>query len=268
MTTSATPTILNAGPHAWAFEAFAQRMAQVLGVQVVSEPSDAFLLLAWDQPAPPPGRSFVPHLGVQVASDKRLVAEHFMREAVPAPESRLLDSWSAVEALVHAWPEDTWVLKYPTGSGGAGHRLLGHDPVEPRDWPRPFLLQRFVPMERPEVFRLFGVAGEIFGFNARRFPEGTPASPWVAHARGARYEVIRDVPAEAIEVTRRALAATELLTSFGCVDLVHDGQGWLALEVGTDGANGHVDRDLGDVGLERELDDRYARAFWDWAKRS
>jgi hypothetical protein len=47
------------------------------------------------------------------------------------------------------------------------------------------------------------------------------------------------------------------------VDLLHKPTGeWLVLEVGTDGLFNHVDRDLGDPDLERELLRRVAESFW------
>lgn len=262
--TERAAAIVNSGPLDWAFSEFAARMAKVLWLDVVATPPDAFFLLAWEGEEPPSGRSFIPFHAIQIAGDKRLMADRFIANDIPIPETRSIATWADVMEVVRASPTKSWVLKYPTASGGSGHRLLEHDATEPREWPTPFLLQRFVTMARPEVYRLYAVAGEIFGFNARRFPKEVAPSPWVAHARGARYEVLREVPEEAIEVTRRALAATDLLDSFGCVDLLHDGERWLALEVGTDGACGHVDRDLGDATLADELDRRFAIAFWRW----
>ena len=110
---------------------------------------------------------------------------------------------------------------------------------------------------------MFCAAGELFGWVVRRFPDGTRQSPWVAHARGARYVRLGDPPSQALEVARRALVATRLWDSFGCVDLLRKPGGqWVVLEVGTDGLFNHVDRDLGDADLERELHQRVANAFW------
>lgn len=258
--------ILNAGPLAWAFEDFARHMANVLWLDVVQEPPPRFLMLAWDEDSPAPsGDSFVPRHAIEIAGDKRLIAERFAAHGVPMPETRLLDTWADVERVITSDADETWVLKYPTASGGSGHRLLRRDATEPKDWPRPFVLQRFVRMPRPEVYRLYAIAGETFGWNARRFRDDQPASPWVAHARGARYVVIGEAPSEAVAAARAALVATDLIDSFGCADLVYDGAQWLVLEVGTDGACGHVDRDVGDAALAREIDRRFAEAFWAWA---
>ncbi|HTV40233.1 MAG TPA: hypothetical protein VMF08_06645 [Candidatus Sulfotelmatobacter sp.] len=110
--------------------------------------------------------------------------------------------------------------------------------------------------------------GELFGWVARRFPAGIRPSPWVAHARGAQYVWPGDPPPQALVVARRALVATGLYNSFGCVDLLRNPAGkWLALEVGTDGLVNHVDRDLGHPEFEKDLSRRIADAFWKSAQR-
>lgn len=263
MPSSPAPSIVNAGPLEWAFRDFAQTMSRVLWVDVVEEPTDHYFLLAWDGPHPS-GSSFVPYDAIQTAGDKRLIAAAFARHDVPTPETQLLATWAEVSAWVDTRSDSDWVLKYPTASGGSGHRLITPSTPEPRDWPTPFVVQRFVSMARPEVFRIYGVAGETFGFNARRFPSGVEPSPWVAHARGARYEHAGVPPEGAVAAARAAMQACDLLDSFGCADLVFDGDRWLALEVGTDGACGHVDRDVDDAALRAELDGRTATAFWRW----
>jgi hypothetical protein len=105
---------------------------------------------------------------------------------------------------------------------------------------------------------------------ARAGPGGRPAAPsadptWVAHARGARYEPAGTPPAEALSAAQAALSAVGLLKSFGCADLLRRPSGeWVVLEVGTDGLVNHVDRELSDPVLEREILERTARAFWAW----
>jgi len=70
-----------------------------------------------------------------------------------------------------------------------------------------------------------------------------------------------------VEAARRALVATDLIESFGCVDLLCRPTGeWVVLEVGTDGLFNHIDRDLGDVRLESEILRRITAAFWRGAK--
>ena len=120
-------------------------------------------------------------------------------------------------------------------------------------------------MERPEVYRTCAAGGTTFGWTVRRFPAGAKASPWVAHARGARYERAGEAPAAATAAARAALTATGLLDSFGCVDLLQKPTGeWVVLEVGTDGLVNHVDRDVGDADTEAEIARRITEAFWKW----
>jgi hypothetical protein len=249
--------VLNQGGGAWAFEAVAERLARALWVDVSDEPGDWNLVLAWDGTEPPGGRSFVPPAAAAVAADKRLQVERFREHGVPTPRTVLLDALEGPPPSGSA--SGRWVVKYPTSSGASGHRFLG-EPV-PTDWPRPFVVQEFVELDPPEVYRLYGAGGDLFGWNVRRFGPDQPASPWVAHATGARYVHLGPSPAGATAAARRALAACGLLGSFGCVDLLPSPDGWLVLEVGTDGPAGHVDRDVGEP-LATELDRRLAGAFW------
>ena len=107
----------------------------------------------------------------------------------------------------------------------------------------------------------------MFGWVARRFPAGSKPSPWVAHARGARYVKLDKAPGEAGEAAKLALVATGLWDSFGCVDLLCKPTGeWVVLEVGTDGLVNHVDRDVGDTLFERQIEERITAAFWRVAK--
>lgn len=157
-------------------------------------------------------------------------------------------------------------MKWPIGCGASGHRMISVDDENSpgADWPRPFVLQKFIRLARPEVFRLYAIGGETFGWNARRFPSGSPASPYspfVAHARGARYEDAGPLPPDAEATARAALEAAGLLGSFGCADLMRDADGrWLALEVNTDGVWQHVDRDVQPRSILDELNVRLARA--------
>lgn len=260
--------ILNSGPGAWAFEAHARRLSQRLGVEVRSEPADYLYLLGWDAPEPPPCREmFIPYASIQVAGDKRLQARLFAQHGVATPETHLIESRERLSAFLAARPDREWALKYPTGCGASGHRFLHAETRLPDDWPVPFVVQEFIRMPEPEVYRLYGAGGEPFGWNVRRFPPGTRSSPWVAHVQGARYAMPGAAPAEAEAEARRALEATGLLGSFGCVDLLHSPEGrWLVLEVGTDGLFNHVDRELGLPEVEAEVETRLAQSFQKWRK--
>ncbi len=255
-------TILNAGESAWVFEEHAQHMAQVLGVPLQDTPADWNYVLGWDDNLPLNSESFVPLSAIHLASDKRLLAQCFLENDVNTPRTVSLDSEAEVRDFVAKNQDDAWVLKWPTGCGATGHRLVSHDSTIPHDWPQPFIVQQFIRLARPEVYRLYAVAGETFGWNARRFPPGAKVSPFVAHAQGARYEDAGTVPHEAEVQARRAMQATGMLGSFGCADLMCNADGeWLVLEVGTDGIWTHVDRDIKVGGIEAEIDARLAQAF-------
>jgi hypothetical protein len=260
--------VLNSGNGGWGFEPLALQLSSALGVDVASEPRRFNYLLHVEDTEQPVGfHVFIPTKAVRLASDKRLLAAVFNEHGVPSPETHLLDSFDQVLRFVREHPGSEWCLKYPTSCGASGHRLISEASAEPPNWPRPFIVQEFIRLECPEVYRTYCAAGELFGWVARRFPEGTRLSPWVAHARGACYVRLDEPPAAALEGARRALVATGLWDSFGCADLLRKPTGeWVVLEVGTDGLFNHVDRDLGDQEFERELHRRVADAFWKAAR--
>lgn len=265
MTPSMNAAVLNAGDGACFFEEHAQRMAQALGVGVTSSPMEHNYVLGWPGEEPPAGQSFIPFPSILLSADKRLLAEAFAQHGVATPQTYLLDTERDVRQLLRAESENQWVLKWPTGCGASGHRLLGLDDPIPTPWPRPFVLQEFIQLDAPEVYRLYCVAGETFGWNARRFPAGTSPSPFVAHARGAKYEEAGRVPEEAEALARQAFQATNLLDSFGCADLMRNNSGlWLILEANTDGVQSHVDRDIGVGNIAQDIDKRLGRAFQAW----
>lgn len=261
--------ILNSGSGSWAFEPVALRLSSVLRVDIANKPRRFNYVLGVEDTGMLHGcGSFIPLPAIRLASDKRLLTSAFAEHGVPTPITHLLRSFAEVRAHVADHPETEWCLKYPTSCGGTGHRLVTATTEEPANWPTPFILQEFIRLERPEVHRTYCAGGELFGWVSRRFPEGTRSSPWVAHARGARYVNLGDLPADVVEPARRALIAAGLHDSFGCVDLLRRPTGeWVVLEVGTDGIFNHVDRELDDSDLERELDQRIAKAFWRVAQR-
>lgn len=260
--------VLNAGESAWIFEAHAQHMAQVLNVPLRETPAEFNYVLGWDETQLMHGESFISREAMRLSCDKRLMAQCFLENDVATPRTVLIESESEMRDFLRENRETEWVLKWPTGCGATGHRLVFHDAVVPQDWPRPFIVQQFIRLERPEVYRLYAVAGETFGWNARRFPDGAKASPFVAHAQGARYEDAGTVPREAETQARRAMQATQMLSSFGCADLMCDtSRNWLVLEVGTDGLWTHVDRDIKIGDIESEIDRRLATAFCEFVTR-
>jgi glutathione synthase/RimK-type ligase-like ATP-grasp enzyme len=262
--------VLNSGSGAWGFEPLAAQLSSCLGVDISDRPRRFNYLLHVEEPDRAVECAvFIPTEAIRLASDKRLLAAVFVEHNVPTPQTQLLYAYDQVLQFVREHPGSEWCLKYPTSCGASGHRLITEASAEPPNWPHPFVVQEFIRLECPEVYRTYCAAGELFGWVARRFPEGTRLSPWVAHARGARYVGLGEPPTEALDVARRALVATSLWDSFGCVDLLRKPTGeWVVLEVGTDGLFNHVDRDLGDQDFERELHRRIADAFWRAAERS
>lgn len=259
--------VLNGGKGSWAFEPLAQQLSSALGIPISAEPTRFNYLLHLDTMAEPfPHPLFIPLSSIRTASDKRLVEAAFARNQVPTPFTHLAETFAEAVQFVAAHPESEWCLKYPTSCGANGHRMITSSSPKPPKWPRPFIVQEFIRQERPEVYRIYCAGGELFGWVARRFPENVVPSPWVAHARGARYKRLGQAPRSAESVARAALVATGLLKSFGCVDLLSRSNGeWLALEVGTDGVYNYVDRELDDPELESEILQRITRAFLDKA---
>lgn len=259
--------VLNSGAGAWAFEEFATRLATALGVDVSTQPRRLnYVLYVDDLNSLRDEQSFIPLNPIRVATDKRLLASAFNKSNVPAPETHLFSDFSEVRDFLEKHTEREWCLKYPTSCGAHGHRLITAKDPEPANWPQPFVLQEFIRLKEPEVYRVYCAASEMFGWVARRFPSGSKVSPWVAHARGARYVNLNNAPADALNVASKALKATGLWGSFGCVDLLRGRSGWLALEVGTDGLTSHVDRDIGDPDFEAEIERRICKAFWQRAE--
>lgn len=255
--------IVNGGSGSWAFDEHARRLSRTLWVEVSDQPRafNYYLHLDSFDPAQLP-HSFIPAAAIATAADKREVARAFREHDVPGPETHLFPTRGEVQDFLDRQADSQWCLKWPIGCGATGHKMLQRAEEIEAFWPVPYVVQQFIPLAVPEVYRTYCVAGEIFGWTMRRFGDGADATPWVSHAKGARYLPAGGLPDAAREVARRALSATGLLDSFGCVDFLKSGSDWLALEVGTDGSFNHVDRDFGDPALEDEINRRLAEGFW------
>lgn len=258
---SANVGILCGGSSGWVFEALAEHLSQVLSVRVVQHPAKFNYVLAYDKPDEIKENAwFIPSDSIQIASDKRLVAQSFHTANVYSPKTLLCHDIETARQKIFQDTSRTWCLKYPTSTGATGHRIFDAGTSIPTDWPLPIVLQEFIKLERPEVYRTYGIGSEIFGWVVRRNPDVNAKDPWVAHARGAQYSDCGEVPKGAASVATDALRTTGLLQSFGCVDLLFSPtKGWVVLEVGTDGIFNHVDRDLGIPHLEHEIDSRLAK---------
>ena len=252
----------------WGFEPLAEQLSCSLKIDISDAPRPFNYLLFTAEPHHiNPANAFIPPQAVQLAADKRLQVSLFHEHGIATPETHLAETAAALADLLHERQEVRWCLKYPTGCGASGHRLLKVGDVPPENWPTPFIVQEFITMKDPAVYRTYSAAGSLFGWVVRRFPNGVNPSPWVAHARGARYENAGDAPHQAARLAHQALSATNLLNSFGCADLIQTADGkWLLLEVGTDGQFNHVDRELGLPQMENEITERITKSFWAWAQ--
>lgn len=256
--------VLNGGGGAWAFDALATQLSSSLKIDISETPQRFNYVLQYETSSGQlSGASFIPMRALELAADKRKLADAFRKHGVPTPKTELLDSFEMAQEFVRANPNQEWCLKFPTSCGGNGHRFITTSSEEHANWPKPFVVQEFIRMARPEVYRVYCAGGEMFGWVARRFPENAKTSPWVAHACGARYVTLHPSPPEALQASKLALKAAGLWDSFGCVDLLQKPDGdWVVLEVGSDGLFNHVDRDLGDARLEQEILQRITAAFW------
>ncbi len=244
----------------WALGDFPEQLSSLLNVPIVYDPTD-FNYIVSDIPIGLPDRSsFIPLDGIRIASDKRKQMQLFSRMDVPTPETHLIYNQIQLSSLLNE-TSGRWVLKYPTSCGGTGHRVIEHSSEVPDGWPTPLIIQSFVEMDKPEVHRIYSVAGEMFGWNVRRLSgDATNKHPWVSHSRGAEYTALGPAPKTALNTARLALQACGLVESFGCVDLIDSNDEWLVLEVGTDGNNNFIDRDVPQTVISF-LDDALRTAF-------
>lgn len=256
--------ILNKSESDWLFAEFALELARNLWLEVLEEPADYNYVLSWDEnKIESCQQMFVPYEAMKLASDKRFLADVFIKNKIPIPDTYLLANRQEVREHLQKYPQQEWCLKYPISCGGSGHRIIRKIEDIPNNWLKSYLVQRFIRQENPQVFRLYCAGGKLFGWNVREFVSGKAKQPWVAHARGAVYQVLEKIPNEVIEIATKTLETTNLFDSFGCVDLIQDeNKNWLVLEVGTDGIFNYVDRNIGNKNLEKEIDRKLAEAFW------
>jgi glutathione synthase/RimK-type ligase-like ATP-grasp enzyme len=259
-----TPIILNQSDGKWVFENLAQILSNSLWTDVSENAGDLNYILCTDTELTDNAlNSFIPIDSINIASDKREIERKFKSHDVTRPKTFILKSFQEVDLIIKQYNRKRWILKYPIGCGGIHHRIIEDSSQIPQKWPKPFLIQEFIELIQPEVYRFYCVDSNLFGFNVRRFSSPEISNPWVSHANGARYNYGEIPNQEANEVAKASLIATGLYDNFGVVDLVHDRSGkWYALEVGTDGIYNHVDRDIDNDILLDEINERLAVAFW------
>lgn len=255
--------VLHRGPFRRLFGDFPEQLAETLDVPIVDDERDVDLglILAWDGP-PPRCRTFVPFDAIVAAQDKREQFRRFHAAGVSIPESRLFDDFPTAQAFALADHRRQWLLKWPLGSGAVGHVIIDRDTRVTRLWNPPFLIQEFIALDRPEVYRVFGCEGTLFGFNVRYFPPGTSSGPLVTLHRGAVYAPSGVPSPEVRDQACLALSAFGLLSTFGCVDLILPPDGTVrVLEVNADGLHQFVYRVPELPSLARELAERVRAAF-------
>lgn len=258
------PVILNQSDGKWAFEDLAQMLSRVLWVDIREETGELNYLLGIDNKIKTSNlNTFIPIHSIELASDKREVEKVFKVFNVKRPKTFIVQNREQAQAIIKEYSQCAWILKYPTGCGGMHHRLIDDSSQIAKGWEAPFLLQEFIKSDRPEVYRIYCIDSELFGFNIRRFEDITNKTPWVSHANGAKYVYGEKPDPKVIQIAKEALIATNLYRSFGVVDLIKDRAGeWYVLEVGTDGIYNYVDREIGNDTLLHEINERLAKAFW------
>jgi hypothetical protein len=271
MSTRSSCCVLNTGPASWLFENYAYRLSQALDIEVSATPRDYNYVLGLHEEDVSPMfssyRSFVPYQAILEASDKRKLAKTFLDEGVHTPETHLVESIELLHSFLAERKDKEWCLKFPISCGGAGHCLLKFGFKLPAQCPLPYVVQEFVRLSVYEVYRVYGYGNKLGAFNVRYYPHDVTPSPWVAHARGARYRHYDKVNKEAGGVSLRALEAINLSHSFGVIDLLLRPNGeWVVLEVGTDGIFTHVDCDFEDERREKLHFQMIAEAFHAWCK--
>src|SRR4051794_6425043 len=111
-------SILNGGGGAWAFGGLADQLSRALWLDVCEQPREFNYLLHADSIAPAAcGELFIRYPAMQLAADKRLLAEVFAAARVPTPETRLVMSLAEAEQILAEEPSREWCLKFPTGCG-------------------------------------------------------------------------------------------------------------------------------------------------------
>jgi predicted ATP-grasp superfamily ATP-dependent carboligase len=256
------PVIVNQTAGQWAFEELAKILSKSLWVDIKEEFGDINYILCVAKKKHNIN-SFIPIESIEIAADKRKIEQRFNIYDVTRPKTFLTNNLKDVELVLSKFPQIQWILKYPTGCGGINHRFIDNILQIPKEWPKPFIIQEFIESLIPEVYRLYCVDGEIFGFNARRFKDTSNKIPWVSHAQGAIYQYGDNPDKEVLSLAKDALISVGLYHSFGVVDLVKNQIGkWFALEVGTDGIYNYVDREVDNIELFDEINERLATAFW------
>jgi hypothetical protein len=263
--------ILNTGPTAWLFEEYADLLSLSWGVEIDTVPRKFNYVLGTSEKEfptlPSDCLSFINYEAILNTSDKRRLAQVFNSHKVKTPETHLIKSHDEIKKFIGLRRDKKWCLKFPLSCGAAGHCELTHNFKLPADCPTPYVIQEFIQLEDPKVFRTYGYRGKILALSLRYFPTGKKVSPWVSHAKGAKYGHINRIPKIIEQISLHALEAVDLHKTYGVVDLISSEEGeWYILEVGTDGIFTHVDYDLSNDFIKNSHIQRIGQAFATWCQ--
>lgn len=117
--------ILNSGDGAWVFQALAKSLANSLQIDISSVPGDFNYVLGWNETNinTIASKMFIPWRGIKLASDKRLLANVFIKHKISIPDTFLIDTHREVLNFLRDTNEQ-WCLKYPIGCGASGHKKI------------------------------------------------------------------------------------------------------------------------------------------------
>ena len=149
--------VLNAGFGAWAFQELATNLSELLNIEISDLPAKYNYVLSWEEEDLDIAQSFIPFASIKLASDKRLQAQVFNQNSIPTPETHLIDTFQDVVNFINN-SQGQWCLKYSSGCGGAGHKLINRSEDIPQKWLQPYVVQRFIDLNEPKVYRIYGTS--------------------------------------------------------------------------------------------------------------
>jgi len=244
----------------WAFGHLAEKLSRYLQCPITNTPVGKCYVLSEPEI---PIDSYIPLNCINISSDKRLMESCFSNYNVARPATYILENEDEISKVLASG--DEYLLKYPTSCGANGHYMVSLPFKSKKGWPKPYLLQKFIRVRAPKVYRLYCVSGLAVGSNVRKF-DGDTDKILVAHAQGAKYSFDESVDALGIKMGLQAINSVGLGKSFGVVDLVKDIHGnWLVLEIGTDGIYNIVDRDYSNEQFDALLHSKIAESFHVWS---
>lgn len=256
--------ILHKGRNKALFGDLPEYLSRKLEIPIVEsdEKLELAYLLAWDEECPINCSSFVPVSSIKIAHDKRIQAKLFIENEVQIPETYLLNTKEEVYAFISSRCDKKWLLKWPTGCGAIGHMFFTAETKFTKMWSPPYLLQEFICLSNPEVYRICVIEKELFGWFVRYFPDGVKPTPWVAVAQGAKAKMAGNLPKEVEKIAQKAFQAVGLYDNFGGCDFIKNPDGrWMVLEVNTDGIYNFIPRQIEMKVLEDELNKRLKEAI-------